>query len=62
LTQSAASWQGFRAIEGANIVQTEESTLEHIVTSLILSVNPPEEKKSNLVKLKREQDKPGKIE
>ena len=52
LTQSATSWQGFWAIEAANIIQTQGSTLEDVVPSMILSDNPLEEK-SNRIKLNR---------
>ena len=41
LSQGTTSGQGFGTIEYADVIEDEEASLEHIVSTLILSIYPP---------------------
>ena len=41
LTEGAASGKRLRAVKHANVVETEEATLKHVIAALVLPVHPP---------------------
>ena len=49
LSQVATGWQRSRAVEDADVVQTEEATLKDIVAFGILAVHPPGEVQQQLL-------------
>ncbi len=42
LSKVASGRKGLGAIEDTNVIESKETSLEHIVAALILSVDPPE--------------------
>jgi hypothetical protein len=41
LAKSTSSWQRFRTIEGADIVQAQETSFENTIAALVFTIHPP---------------------
>src|SRR5215471_13434435 len=49
LLQESASWQRFRTIEHANVVESQETTREKIIAFCVLAIDPPSEVEQQLL-------------